>query len=235
MLKLTRRQQEFLSRFLDIYQEMDRPIHYVEVSKRLNVGHVTAYEMLRLLEERGLVQSEFRLPEGKRGPGRAMVFFSPTRQAEQALKEMAGDAINREDWDQIKKQVLERLRQGKVAGYETLLNDLLARLPEKNNPLLYMAEMTTALLLALRTYLEGPHSQVIREKLKRIGLSGEIGLSALAGMGMVVSVMEHVNRRVATFLLVESDKYQRIFGELTEENRRRLGNLAQEIYQIIQE
>ncbi|RMD63517.1 hypothetical protein D6833_05580, partial [Candidatus Parcubacteria bacterium] len=84
-------------------------------------------------------------------------------------------------------------------------------------------------------YLDGPRSQVVKERLKRIGLPGEIGLSALAGMGMVVGLMEHVNRRIATFLLGESDKYQRIVGELTEENRRRLSNLAQEIYQIIQE
>jgi len=235
MRKLTRRQQEFLSRFLDTYQELDGPIHYAEVARRLGVGRITAYEMLRLLEERGLVRSEFHLPEGKRGPGRAMVLFSPTRQAEQVLQELAGETVNPEDWNQIKAQVLEQLRQGKAAGYETLLDDILARLPERNTPLLYMAEMTTALLLALRTYLEGPRGQLVKERLKRIGLPGEIGLSALAGMGMVVGLMEHVNRRIATFLLGESGKYQRIFGELTEENRRRLSNLAQEIYQIIQE
>jgi len=235
MLQLTRRQQEFLGRFLDIYRELDGPIHYVEVARRLGIGRVTAYEMLRLLEERGLVRSEFHLPEGKRGPGRAIVLFSPTPKAEQVLRELAEGAADQEDWEQIKAHVLDQLRRGKAAGYESLLNDLLARLPERNTPLLYMAEMTTAFLLALRTYLEGSRGQVIKERLKRIGLPGEIGLSALAGMGMVISLMEHVNRRIATFLLGESERYQRLCAELTDENRRRLRNPAQEVYRIIQE
>ncbi len=232
---MTRRQQEFLSRFLDLYWEVQEPIHYTEIAKRLGIGRITAYEMLRLLEERGLVRSEFYLPKDKRGPGRALVLFSPTPQAEQVLKELAGTTTEQENWEQIKAQILEQLRQGKAGGYEALLDDLLTRLPERRTPLLYMAEMTTALLLILRTYLEGPYAQVIKERLSRIGLPGEIGVSALAGMGMVVSVMEHVNRRLATFLLGESAKYQRIFAELTEENRRRLGCLAQEISRIIQD
>ena len=71
MTKLSRRQQEFLSQFLDVYRESDQPIHYTTLAKELGIGKVTAYEMLRLLEERGLVQAEFQLPEGGRGPGRS--------------------------------------------------------------------------------------------------------------------------------------------------------------------
>ncbi len=234
-LPLTRRQQEFLSRFLDLYREVKGPIHYTTVAERLGIGRITAYEMLRLLEERGLVRSEFHLPEDKRGPGRALVRFAPTAQAEQVIRELAGEAADGEDWETIKAQILKQLREGKAAGYETLLNDLLARLPERNTPLVYMAEMTTALLLTLRTYLEGPRGQEIKTRLQRIGLPGELGLSALAGMGIALGLMEQVNRRIATFLLGESSKYQRIFSEMTEENRRRLSTLAREVVQIIQE
>jgi len=232
---LTRRQQQFLSRFLDIYREVDGSIHYTDLAERLGIGRVTAYEMLRLLEERGLVRSEFHLPEDKRGPGRAIVLFSPTAQAEQLIQNLAGEVADSEGWEEIKNQILEQLRQGKAAGYESLLNDLLARVPDSNNPLVYMAEMTTALLLTLRTYLEGPRGHEIKVRLHRIGLPGELGLSALAGMGMALGLMEEVNRRIATFLLGESSKYQRIFSELTEENRRRLGNLARDVFQIMQE
>jgi Mn-dependent DtxR family transcriptional regulator len=69
--KLTRRQNQFLSQFLDLYQENDKPIHYATLAKHLDIGKVTAYEMLRLLEKRGLVKSEFHLPSGDRGPGRS--------------------------------------------------------------------------------------------------------------------------------------------------------------------
>ena len=236
MIKFTRRQQEFLGHFLDLYQELNVPIHYTEVAKRLGVGRITAYEMLRLLEERGLVLSEFYLPEGKRGPGRAIVLFAPTEKALQLMVELAGDTVNLEDWEQTKAHIMERLRQGKLVGYEALLNELLTRVPDNNNsPLLYMAEMTTTMILAVRTYMEGPGGQVIKEHLRRIGLPGELGLSALSGMGMALGAMELVNRRIAIFLLRESSKYQLMYVELTEENRRRLGNLAREAFQIIYE
>ena len=51
---LTHRQREFLNHFLDLYQEMEEPIHNTVLADRLGLGKVTAYEMLRLLEERGL-------------------------------------------------------------------------------------------------------------------------------------------------------------------------------------
>ncbi len=232
---LTRRQQQFLSQFLDIFRECGGLIHYADIAERLGIGRVTAYEMLRLLEERGLVQSDFHLPEDKHSPGRAIVLFSPTVKAEQLVQELVGETPDNEDWKEIKNHIMEQLRQGKTARYNALLNDLLVRVPERDGSLIYMAEMTTALLLTLRTYLEGSRGQEIKEQLGQIGLPGELGLSALAGMGMALGLMEQVNRRTATFLLSESSKYQRIFSELTEDNRRRLGNLAREVFQIIKE
>ena len=49
-IKLTRRQHQFLSQFLDFYHEVEQPIHYPDLADRLGIGNVTAYEMLRLLE-----------------------------------------------------------------------------------------------------------------------------------------------------------------------------------------
>lgn len=233
--KLTRRQQEFLNRFLDLYHEIDGPIHYGAVAERLQIGRVTAYEMLRLLESRGLVKSSYHLPAGKRGPGRAMVLFSPSPAAGLLFQRLAGRTVDGEHWEVTKEQILEQLRHGKVTGYETLLAELLARVPGQRNLLVYMGEMTAALLLSLRTTLKGSRGLQLRSRLKRIGLPGEIGLSALAGMGMAFGVMEQVNRRIAAFLFSESSRYQRIISDLTEENRRRLGAFAREIIQIIQE
>jgi len=76
--KLTHRQQQFLGQFLDIYREIDRPVHYVAIAERLRLGKVTVYEMLRLLEERGLVRAEYDMDSGSHGPGRPTVLFQPT-------------------------------------------------------------------------------------------------------------------------------------------------------------
>jgi len=230
---LTRRQREFLSRFLDLYKEAQEPIHYTEVARRLGIGKVTAYEMLRLLEERGLVRSQFRLPRGRRGPGRAAVLFAPTKEAHRVLRQLAGPAANGEDWEAIKAQILTRLREGQAEGYEQLLNDLLARLPERRSPLRYMAELTTAILLALRSMLEGPYGHLLRQRLQRIGLPGELGLNALTGLGMALGLAEQVNRRVSTALLSEADRCQRTIQELSEENRRRLAEFVREVLGVL--
>jgi DNA-binding MarR family transcriptional regulator len=231
--KITRRQQTFLSQFLDLYRELDGPIHYGAVADRLGIGRVTAYEMLRLLEKRGLVQSEFHLPEGKRGPGRATVLFRPTSEADRVLRQLAGETDVDNDWEKIKTHILEQLQQGKAAGYEMLLNDLLNRIPKQRNPLVYLAEMTTALFLILQTYLAGSIRQRLRKHLRRIGSPGEIGLSVLAGVGMTLALMEQANRRVSSFLLSEINKYQQLFIDATEENRRRLNDFAREVMKIV--
>ncbi len=233
VLRLTRRQQEFLSRFLDLYREIQEPVHYAEVAERLGVGKVTAYEMLRLLEERGLVRSEFHLPRERRGPGRAVVRFFPTEQAHRVLRRLAGVSPEQEDWERIKAQILTRLRQGQVEGYEALLEELLARLPERRSPLRYMAELVTALLLALRGLLEGPYGQQLRQRLQRIGLPGELGLSALTGLSLALGLAERVNRRVSTALLGEVNRYQRTLQDLSEENRCRVAELAREVLTIL--
>ena len=230
---LTRRQQEFLSRFLDLYKEVQGPIHYTDVARRLGVGKVTAYEMLRLLEERGLVYSEFRLPKGRRGPGRAVVLFAPTEAAHRALRDLVGQTADSEDWETIKAQILERLRKGQTEGYEELLDDLLARLPTRRSPLRYTAELITATLLALRTLLEGPYGQKLREHLQRIGLPGELGLNALTGLAMAVGLAERVNRRASTALLSEANRYQRTLQALSQENCRRLAEFVREVIGLI--
>ena len=70
MKKLTRRQQQFLSKFLDLYGKKRESLHYTALAEYIGVGKISAYEMLRLLEEHGLVEAEYELPANQRGPGR---------------------------------------------------------------------------------------------------------------------------------------------------------------------
>lgn len=231
--KLTRRQHEFLSQFLDFYREMESPIHYVALAEHLGIGKVTAYEMLRLLEDRGLVQSEYHLPSEGRGPGRSTVLFRPTEEAARLLSDLAGGHPEDEDWDAAKEYILQQLREGKASGYDDLLADLLARIPEHNSPLIYLTEMITATLLALGTLRDSAEAGGLAGRLRRVGLPGEIGLSALGGVSVALSMMERVNRRVATFLLAQSGKYHTMFSQLGEENRRRLSEFAREAAKIV--
>ncbi len=69
---------------LDIYLEIQEPIHYTTVAEQLNLSKYTAYDMLRLLEEKGYVESVYET-RGE-GPGRASVLFQPTQKAKETFK-----------------------------------------------------------------------------------------------------------------------------------------------------
>jgi len=231
--KLTHRQQQFLSQFLDIYREMEQPVHYVAVAKRLGIGKVTAYEMLRLLEEKGLVRAEYQSNPNQHGPGRPTVVFYPTQEANRLLAELAGNLSDLEDWQVVKEHILEQLREGQAGGYEDLLSNLLLRIPERRSPLIYITELITAVILMLATIQEAPEIRSLMERLHRIGLPQEIGLSVLSGIGMLLSVLERKNRRSSTILLAQISQYEDALSQLSEESRRQLGEFAREVVQIL--
>ena len=230
-ITLTRRQQDFLSQFLDAYRDMDEPVHYTQLAKKLGIGKVTAYEMLRLLEERGLVQAEFILPEESRGPGRSSVVFSPTPEAHRLLNPLLINE-DQESWENTKLALLEQLRQGKITGYETLLSDLLAQIPDRRSPMIYLTEMVTATMLMLESMQDSPNTGPLLQRLQRIGLPDEIDLSGLPGMSVVASMFEQANK-ASEFLLDQSGRFQTRLAQMGEENHRRLSDFAREVAKII--
>ena len=231
--KLTRRQHQFLSQFLDLYQEIDKPIHYAALAKHLDIGKVTSYEMLRILEKRGLVKSEFHLPSGDRGPGRSIVLFRPTQNAIQLINQLSGGTADSEAWELAKVRILLQLHEGKVEGYESLLNDLLARISERRSPLIFMTEMITAAILTVAAIQKEAEDKGLIDRLRRIGLPGEIGLSALGGISIALSIVENANLSLSTFLLEHSDKYQEMLTQLSEEKQNQLSDFAREVTKIV--
>ena len=231
--KLTHRQQQFLGQFLDIYREMDRPVHYVKIAERLRLGKVTVYEMLRLLEERGLVRAEYDMESGSHGPGRPTVLFEPTEEARRVIHRLVGDSVDLGDWQVAKERILQKLREGKAGGYEELVTDLLSRIPERESSLIFVTELITAMIIALATIPDAPEIHNMLKRLRRIGLPQEIGLSALSGIGLALSALERINRRTATILLAQIGKYEDLLVQMSEENRHRLGEFTREVAQIL--
>ena len=234
MEKLTRRQRQFLSKFLDLYDQCREPLHYTALAEHLGVNKISAYEMLRLLEEHGLVEADYQLPDGLRGPGRASVVFRPTPLAAQALGRLAGEHVNQQEWEAAKDQILKQLEAGKAEDYDALLEELLARAPERRSLVIYAAEMITAIILGLESLRNTAEAHGLRDRLKEIGKVGELGLSVFAGLGMGLSVAERLNRRLAGFLLVQSSRFQSALSQLSDENRRRLTEFTQEVMQIME-
>ncbi len=229
-MKLTRRQRDFLSKFLDLYQEAQEPLHYTYIAERLGVKPLTAYDMLRLLEERGLVQSKFVVKEGR---GRSSVVFYPSRKAREVLSELAGNAWKQEEWEAVKTRILKALEEGKGSDYQDLLDELLLRLSEPSTPMIYATRMITAVLLTLHQLKESRRKEIL-EHLRAIGFPEDVGLYALAGLTMGLTLAERVNRRVRTRLLSAVTKYQSCLRHLNSEHKRRLSEFTQDVMKSIE-
>ena len=67
-----------------------------------------------------------------------------------------------------------------------------------------------------------------------MGLPDELGLSALAGLAVGLSLFQRPNRRVATMLLSDTSRYQEMLSQLTDENRRRLADFVGEMMKIVE-
>jgi hypothetical protein len=208
-------------------------VHYVTVAKRLGIGNVTAYEMLRLLEEKGLIKAEYQSNPDQHGPGRSAVLFYPTREASNLINVLAGDEANLEDWQVVKEQILQQLREGKAGGYEELLSNLLARIPERRSPLIILTEMITAVILILTTIQDAPEIRALLERLQQIGLPKKISLSVMSGIAMLLSVMECANRRYSTVLLSHFSQYEDALSQLSEDSRRQLSDFTREAVRIL--
>ena len=151
-MKITRRQEEFVKKLHDLNQELDRPIHYSILAERLGVSPFTAYDMLCLLEEKGLVTSEYQLAADKSGPGRAERVFFPSEEA-QARKYHMLKAVGAQDLDQgdLHQLVLERIRSGNFPDPE-LAEEMLKRVPpvDHSEELSYCMEVMGVIVLRLR-------------------------------------------------------------------------------------
>lgn len=184
-MKLTGRQETFLGEFLDLYSQAQEPLHYTHVAEVLGVGKVTAYDMLRLLEKRGLVRAEYVLRGQGQGGGRSTVVFVPTEKAHDLYADLAGEDWAEVEWEIAKAQILDALRQR--TDYQTMLDEILTRLPERTTSMVYAAEMVTAVILNLLLVEKDTSASALVERLKALGLPGEVGLNALSGLAMGLS------------------------------------------------
>ncbi len=61
---------------------------------------------------------------------------------------LAGNPADLENWQVVKEQILQQLREGKAGGYEDLLSNLLLRIPERRSLLIFVTELITAVILS---------------------------------------------------------------------------------------
>ncbi len=232
-MKLTGRQKEFLENFLDMYREAKHPVHYSEVARRLGISNPSAYEMLRILESRGLVQSRYVFKKEGRDRGRSTVVFFPTPLAEKVMAQLAGDTWQKGQWEEVKARILQSLREGKANDYADLLDELSLRLEERKTPMLYLADMTTLAILSLHLLKEEKAHRILGF-LRSLGFSGNVALQMLGGLTMGLSLVERANFRFKTKLLAFARKYHECLSQLNDSDKKELSDFAKEVIEIVE-
>lgn len=233
--ELTARQQAFLTKLSELYQEHRGPVHYSAVAERLGVNRFSAYDMLKVLEEKGFASSSYALAAGHSGPGRSMVVFAPTSQATAVLPSLPNEPDLAEDWQSLRQRVLGKLQETREANYREALGELLARLPDAKNPLLFCTQMIGVLLLNLRRAkgrAEGLNPfRALR--LLRAGSSAELETLAGLSVGAALADEDETGPSLSQRLLDQAHHYQTNLSQLSEEARSALVQFLEEALEAL--
>lgn len=215
MLKLTPRQQTFLDSLFDLYREFKGPVHYSIVAEKIGVNKFSAYDMLKVLEEKGLAASSYVLNDSQSGPGRSQVVFYPTNKAAQFLTQLRNEVRNSGDWQSVKKRILRQLEEARHANPADALRESLSNLTNAKTPLNYCAEMISVQLLnieRLRAHNLMPTLDFLRNK-------GQVGLATLAGLSLATALTDDADDTTMTEkLLSHTKRFQNQLTELSDES-----------------
>lgn len=237
-LKLTPRQQTFLDKLFELYRENGGSVHYSVVAERLGVNRFSAYDMLKVLEEKELAASEYVLDQESSGPGRSQVVFYPTSKAARFLSQLRDERRTGDEWQLARERILRKLKENldtnRADTLETL-KEIVGRLPNVKSPQTYCAEVISALLLYLN---ETWHSSGLASvpalnspwlALKALGTNGEVGLGTLAGLGLgSIFSGSKVDPSLADNLVSLTKRFQSDICELSEEKITMLSGFLQD-------
>jgi DNA-binding PadR family transcriptional regulator len=215
MLKLTPRQQAFLDKLFELYREFKGPVHYSMVADKLGVNKFSAYDMLKVLEEKGVAASDYVLSGEQAGPGRSQVVFYPTNQAAQFLTQLRDEVRHSSDWQRVKERILRRLKESRRANPTEAMREALSNLPDTKSPLNYCAEMISVLLLNM----ERLRNRDLLSTLSHFNPQGHIGLGALVGFCLASSLAnESEDITLKDKLVAHTQRLQNQLAELSDES-----------------
>lgn len=231
-IKLTFRQKAFLSKVLDIYMEIKEPVHYTVIANKLGLSKSTTYDMLRVLEQRGMVSSQYSIPKEISGPGRSSIMFYPTSKANEFISSLAGKVSEQEEWEDIKAHILASLRKSKAKDYQELLDELLTKIPEIKSPLELCAQIVTALLLSAR---EAKLKLADQSSINAIIMApvNRMSMSILAGLIMGLSLSDRKMKSVFGDYHIYTNKYGEALRKLNRNGLIALHHFTREVWMIL--
>lgn len=229
-MKLTPRQQIFLDKLFELYNELKGPVHYSVVADTLGVNKFSAYDMLKVLEEKGVAASDYVLNDDQSGPGRSQVVFYPTHKAAQFLTQLRDEIRYNSEWQRVKDRILQRLKDSHESSSADALGETLSNLSEAKSPLTYCAEMISVHLLNMGRL----PSYKLTTALESLNTKGEIGLAALAGLSLGSTLTSDADDKSLTEKLIEhTHHFQNQLAELSDESITKLSMLLNDALRMV--
>ena len=231
-MSMTERQQTFLEQFWELYREVKAPLHYSVVAEKLRISNISAYDMLRLLKEKGMVASQYLLPKKQSGPGRSTVVFYPTQRTKALLTRRFTEEVEPGEWEDLREKILQGLGKRKDE-YDEMLDELLSRIPDRQSPMLHSAEMVTAIVLQVCQVGGEARARLLREA-RNLMAAGESGLSALAGLPLGLMLADEADRGFGSKLLSCVERYQEDLSRLSAESKKALAEFFLEVVKTVE-
>ncbi len=223
-MALTPRQRQFYEALMALCASGERSVHYSAVAHALGVSPFSAYDMLKLLESKGAVGSEYVLAAPMPGPGRSAIMFYPRPTCPEPAA-MAG--AEEAEWSRVRQRLLQRLAEVRDGNVWDVLSDILGRLSEYSSPLHYCTGVVAALLVNLRASGQGLFYGQL-QAVQGLFAASELGLGTLAGLS-IGSNLEHLAGTPTLEPLVNSvRRLQTHVAALSGESRQRLAGFLRE-------
>jgi predicted transcriptional regulator len=217
-MKLTRRQEEFVENLVDLNQEYNGPVHYSQLAERLGVSPFTSYDMLCMLEEKGVVASEYHLASDKSGPGRAERFFYQ-KEPNTNHRKVAADEIKK---DGLSIFSIQMPRDGELCE-DDITPEILPT--DENNKISYCIDVLTIAALQLQGGTGASTFAAYAQEIVEPNLASREKLSLLGGFVFGILAQDrNCNEDWAHKLFEHIDQYLKIVAHLVPDECEQLAN-----------
>jgi len=186
-IRLTERRKQFLRSVMEMYRRTQLPVHYETLAQRLGVSKWTAYDVLRALEEQGLLQRDYAVQRGE--PGRSQIVFVPTPKAEALFAQFRPTPLDNADLAALKEEALALLRDVRKLKPAQATQRVMAAIAEAGVQVKFCTYIMTLFLVQLGSLREGAVSVVRRLVHETNGV--EMQLTVFVGIvaGMAIEAM----------------------------------------------
>jgi len=174
---------DFLKTIKQVYEATNLPVHYARVAEILKISKWSAYEMLKTLERKGFLTSQYEVDQEKKYPGRARVMFVPTQLVNLVLREKnLENVVPVKEFQLLKERLMSVYDKTTKIAPEKLVEQMRAELSNIENPLVFCAYVITILILQLQT-LSKTSISLLKDVVLEVS-EGKIGLAMFVGVAI---------------------------------------------------